>query len=110
MARTEHRKMPFNFCAAPKGPVKAVFCLILHEPDDPDPNRRFKMIREEHPRAIMAAFSPDGLRWTDSPNNPILRGSGLETGGLIRFDGFYYLNGQGGAVPHPVPGVPGSGR
>ena len=87
------------------GPLKGVFCLVLHEPDDPDPNRRFKMIREQHPRAIMAAFSPDGLRWTDSPNNPIIKGSGLETGGLIRFNGFYYLNGQGGAVRHPVPGA-----
>ena len=63
------------------------------------------MIREEHPWAIMAAFSPDGLRWTDSPSNPIVKGSGLETGGLIRFDGLYYLNGQGGAVPHPVHGA-----
>jgi hypothetical protein len=88
-----------------KGPMKGAFCLVLHEPDDPDPNRRFKMIREEHPRAIMAAFSPDGLRWTDSPHNPILKGSGLEPGGLTRFKGFYYLNGQGGAVPHPVPGA-----
>jgi hypothetical protein len=87
------------------GPVKAVFCLILHEPEDPDPSRRFKMIREETPLAVMAAFSPDGLRWTDSPINPVLKGSGLETGGLIRFDGHYYLNGQGGAVPHPVQGA-----
>ncbi len=86
-------------------PMKGVFCLVLHEPDDPDPNRRFKMIREEHPRAIMAAFSPDGLHWTDSRNNPVLKRSPIETGGLIRFDGLYYLNGQGGAVPHPVPGA-----
>ena len=86
-----------------EGPMQGVFVLVLHEPDDPDPGRRFKMVREEHPRAIMAAYSPDGLSWTDSPNNPIIKGSGMETGGLIRFNGFYYLNGQGGPIPHPVP-------
>lgn len=86
-----------------KDPMKGVFVLVLHEPEDPDPGRRFKMVREEHPRAIMAAYSPDGLSWTDSPNNPIIKGSGMETGGLIRFNGFYYLNGQGGPIPHPVP-------
>lgn len=85
------------------GPMKGAYVLVLHEPEDPDPNRRFKMVREEHPRAIMAAYSPDGLRWTDSPNNPIIKSSGMEPGGLIRFNGFYYLNGQGGPIPHPVP-------
>lgn len=30
------------------------------------------MINEIHPYYIMASFSPDGLRWTEGPNNPIL--------------------------------------
>ena len=32
--------------------------VLLHEPDDPDPDRRFKMIYEVSPFQIGAAFSP----------------------------------------------------
>ncbi len=88
-----------------KGPADGSICLILHEPDDPNPDRRFKMVREVHPRAISAAYSRDGLRWKSSSNNPIIKGSGLEPSGLIRFNGFYYLNGHGGPVPHPIKGA-----
>jgi hypothetical protein len=38
------------------------------------------------------AYSPDGLRWTESPNNPV--GPQLEQAGLIKFNGCYYVNGQ----------------
>jgi hypothetical protein len=72
--------------------------IVLHEPEEPDPDRRFKMIYEVNPFHIGAAFSPDGLRWKDSPRNPILRHNSLEPSGLVRFNGCYYLNGQGGSV------------
>ncbi len=85
--------------------IAGVVCLLLYEPDDPNPDRRFKMIREIDPRQINAAYSPDGLRWTESSNNPIIRGSGLELSGLIRFQGVYYLNGQAGPIPHPIKRV-----
>ena len=43
------------------------------------------------------AYSPDGLRWTESPTNP--KGPALEQSGLIKFNGCYYVNGQDGYLP-----------
>jgi hypothetical protein len=73
-------------------------CVVLYEPEDPDPSRRFKMVYEISPYQINAAFSPDGLHWKDSPHNPILKHNAIEPGGLAKFDGCYYLNGQGGNI------------
>lgn len=69
---------------------------IIHDPLDPDPNRRFKIAFESwiYGNQFAVAYSPDGLNWTESPNNPV--GPGLEQTGLIRFNDWYYLNGQGG--------------
>ena len=72
--------------------------LVLYEPEDPDPNRRFKLISEVNPFNNIAAFSPDGLHWKEGPNNPILKHNAIEPGGLMKFNGCYYLNGQGGNV------------
>jgi hypothetical protein len=69
---------------------------MLYEPEDPDPKRRFKMVYEVSPYEIGAAYSPDGLHWTLSKNNPILKHNSIEPGGLIKHSGCYYLNGQGG--------------
>src|SRR5262245_37057175 len=33
-------------------------CLVLYEPEDPDPNRRFKLVYEVSPFESRAAFSP----------------------------------------------------
>ena len=41
------------------------------------------------------AYSPDGMNWAESPKNPV--GPGLEQTGLIRWNGYYYVNGQGGS-------------
>ena len=70
---------------------------IIHEPDDPDPDRRFKAVFESHAygNQFAVAYSADGLSWTESPNNPV--GPGLEQTGLIRYNGCYYVNGQGGS-------------
>ena len=72
--------------------------LVLHEPDDPDPNRRFKLINEVHPFLNIAAFSPDGLTWTESPHNPVLKHNAIEPGGLMKYNNCYFLSGQGGNV------------
>ena len=70
---------------------------IIHDPEDPDPNRRFKIAFESHVYGnhVAVACSPDGLNWTESPNNPV--GPGLEQTGLIKWNGYYYVNGQGGS-------------
>ena len=69
---------------------------ILFDPEDPDPNRRFKVAFEcgAYDKRLSVAFSPDGLRWTESVPNPV--GSYTEMSGLIRFNGCYYVNGHGG--------------
>lgn len=70
---------------------------VMYEPDDPDPSRRFKCVfeSEAYGNRFAVAYSADGLNWTESPNNPV--GPGLEQTGLIRHNGCYYVNGQGGS-------------
>jgi hypothetical protein len=69
---------------------------ILHDPDDPDPSRRFKSAFESgrYGNCLAVGFSPDGLRWTVPEWNPVA--PMLEQTGLIRYNGCYYVNGQGG--------------
>ena len=73
-------------------------CSVLYEADDPDPERRFKMVIEIHPYNIAVLYSPDGLHWKEGPNNPILKHNAVEPTGLIKYNGCYVLNGQGGNV------------
>ena len=71
--------------------------VVIHDPEDPDPSRRVsKMVFEcgRYNNGISVAYSPDGLRWKESPKNPV--GSTIEESGLIRFNGCYYVNGQAG--------------
>jgi hypothetical protein len=85
-------------------PIKGMCALVIHEPEDPNPDRRYKMIREVDPAQILTAVSPDGLRWKSAAGNKdIVKGSNLEPSGFIKFQGAYYLNGHGGPVPHPIP-------
>ena len=75
---------------------------IILDPVDHDPERRFKgafWTRKYRGKAALA-YSPDGLHWKESPNNP--RGPYIEQSGLVRHNGCYYLNGHGGAA-HPGP-------
>ena len=69
---------------------------VLYDPDDPDPQRRYKVAFEcrEYEKQLSVAFSPDGLRWTESAHNPV--GPMLEMSGVIRFNDCYYINGHGG--------------
>lgn len=71
-------------------------CVVFCEPDDPDPNRRFKMAFESRKLhgQIGVAYSKDGLTWSESPNNPVA--GWFEMAGGTKLDGCYYLAGQGG--------------
>lgn len=70
--------------------------VVIHDPEDPDPARRFKCVFEsgKYKNALAVAFSADGLRWKESSRNPV--GHALEESGLAKFNGCYYVNGQGG--------------
>lgn len=71
-------------------------CAALYEPEDPDPNRRFKMAYEtKGGGGECVAFSPDGLRWKPSEKNPVM--PGFEMTGITKHRGMYYVNGQGGS-------------
>lgn len=54
---------------------------VLHDPEEPDPAKRYRMLYtdfgtdsdgREWP-GFFAAFSPDGIHWTRSPQNPLIR-------------------------------------
>ena len=76
-----------------------VACIVLHEPDEPDPSRRFKMLFEsmKYRGRMAVAFSPDGLHWRESDKNPVLPYV-LEMSGLVRLGDCYYCNGQAGGM------------
>lgn len=71
-------------------------CVVLYEPDEADPQRRFKMAFEcdKYHKVFAVAYSEDGLTWHESTNNPV--GRWFEMAGATRFNGCYYLTGQGG--------------
>ena len=90
------------------------FLSVLHDPTDPDPERRFKCayiahmpyddirggmsrvgIKEGRVGALVTATSRDGLHWKcvgDRPANA--GGERFEVSGLYRFGNFYYASGQ----------------
>jgi hypothetical protein len=83
--------------------MRGMIVLVLLDPEDPDPQRRFKMIREENPERKPAAVSADGVNWTSlREGKDILNGGNLEPSGLIKHNGAYYIYGHGGPVPHPI--------
>lgn len=96
----------------------AINVKVLHEPDDPDPSRRYKMIlhahwmKKEARHGTLAPYaSADGFRWrlladitptkeTEVPADQLLLPPVHfePAGGLYKWDGFYYASGQ-----NPVP-------
>jgi hypothetical protein len=90
------------------------FLSILHEPEDPDPDRRFKAVYIAHPEfgdvkggrstigpderrwgAFIAATSADGLSWKVVGDRPMNAGNErFEVSGLYKFGNFYYAPGQ----------------
>ena len=69
-------------------------CPILYDPEDPDPNRRFKMCIETsiYTNQLAVAYSSDGLCWTESTNNPVAPAQ--ETGSVLKIGGCYYVVSQ----------------
>ncbi|MFM8550969.1 MAG: hypothetical protein ACKOCD_01420 [Nitrospiraceae bacterium] len=75
--------------------------VVLYEPEDPNPARRYKLayeIRKLEGITFNVAFSPDGLRWTPSKLNPV--GPFFEMTGGMKWKGKYYVNGQDNASGH----------
>ncbi len=90
------------------------FLSVLHDPDDPDPSKRFKVAyiahvpyeeivggmsrigrKEKNICSTICATSADGLAWKivgDLPANA--GGERFEVSGLYRFGDFYYSTGQ----------------
>ena len=78
------------------GDIHVQSCVIFHEPDDPDVDKRFKMAYQtrRHGSRLAVAYSADGLTWHESPNNPVA--GWFEMAGGTKVDGYYYIAGQGG--------------
>lgn len=97
--------------------VEPLASFVLHEPEDRDPARRYKMLMygryydrsdtaHRRPHAtIYPYFSPDGLRWKlarpapqgpsfDETTAPFTTAHVFEMGGLYKFGGLYYVAGQ----------------
>lgn len=84
-----------NICDLPHdGHIQAA--VVMYEPDDPNPARRFKLSYEspKHGKGMCVAFSPDGLNWTLSDKNPVIPYF-FEQAGVTKIDGAYLINGQG---------------
>ncbi len=67
---------------------------VIHDPRDPDPERRYKMLywdfsiprpQPKRPASVSVAFSSDGIRWTEFDGNPVLTGTG-DTHSLLGWD------------------------
>ena len=98
-------------------------CFVLHEPDDPNAARRYKMAvygryyptaagraalrmaPDNVPSSIYPFFSADGLTWTlampapsqnwfDETDVPFPVRNNFEIGGLYKFEDIYYATGQ----------------
>lgn len=75
--------------------------VVLYDPEDPNPERRFKMLFEHYPSPLWGtAASPDGLRWKLLTNEKLK--PWFEMSGVTRYRGRYYVAGQGG-FPQPGP-------
>jgi len=86
-----------NLVSIDGGELKSALFLVLHDPEDPDPAKRFKMLRERDPEnSIKAAFSPDGLRWTSAAGDKFVIAG--EPSGLVKYDGLYYVK----SVTHKI--------
>ena len=90
------------------------FLSVLHDPEDPDPSRRYKVAyiahvpydeirgglsklgkRESTPCVTICATSADGLSWKVVGDRPaVAGGERFEATSLYRFGNFYYSTGQ----------------
>jgi hypothetical protein len=111
-----------NLVLMPEG-FGGYHALVLHEPEDPDPSRRYKMMalvvepfgsysfKAGTRRAFVPLYSPDGLRWRLAEELPVSSTKVISTddlvtvegAGLFKWQGMYYLTGQGGKGPAVKP-------
>ena len=118
----EHRgSRDNNLILTDPAPLGMINLKVLRDDDDPDPARRYKItshvyFRDRRRLGSLAPFaSADGLRWNLlipgarpvkaelSKDDLVLPGVHFEpSGGLYRWDGFYYACGQN-AMPAPLP-------
>lgn len=82
--------------------------FTAYDPEDSDPNKRFKMVSIGGMMRLHIHYSADGLTWTKGK----AVGQGIEPGTPpFKFRGCWYVNGQGGpgpfnkTIPHPVDGA-----
>ncbi|QDU82328.1 hypothetical protein Pla110_40830 [Polystyrenella longa] len=92
--------------------VAGIHLIVIHEEDDPDPTRQFKMlltvsayVEGSKGSSTITLFSEDGLSWR-SPTplhfeegylpeeDLILPSINFEQGGLFKYNGMYHLPGQ----------------
>lgn len=103
------------------------FLSVLLDPDDPNPQRRYKVAyiahlpwdevpggvrevqRESRLCAMVCATSPDGLRWRVVGDRPCVAEK-FEVSGLYRFGEFYYATGQQISPWYLLPGGRSCGR
>jgi hypothetical protein len=81
---------------------------LIKEDDDPDPQRRYKMVYESFTETrswptMRTATSPDGLHWQSGPDHVIE--DWIEQSSFYRHNGLYYVHGQmgpkgEGGTPH----------
>lgn len=85
---------------------------VIKEPDDPNPQRRYKMVYNPHHDevsfTIRTATSPDGITWTPGPELPVQ--SFCEPGSFYKHNGLYVVNGQVISPWSRSEGGHGSGR
>lgn len=80
-----------NVVLADEDDVGAV--LALFDPQDPDPERRFKLLIKVRPYHLAIAFSPDGLTWPARAER--LHGlAGVDPSGIARWRGGFRLAGH----------------
>ena len=72
------------------------FAGVIKEPDESDPQRRYKMIYDTHPASTKGtsrtAVSPDGIHWTASDHFAIK--SCIELSSFYKHNDLYIANGQ----------------
>ena len=87
-----------NLIDFPIGKFRVINLIVIEDPEDPDPARRFKMAFQspKYQSRVAVANSPDGLRWKEFEGNPVSKHMS-EIHGLIRHNGVYYVNGHGGS-------------
>lgn len=101
--------------------ISSINVKVLHEPDDPDPERRYKMVAhaywmkgDKRHGSLAPYASADGLNWKllidAKPSNAQLKEEDIilppvhfePAGGLYKWDGVYYASGQN-TVPATRP-------